>query len=451
MNKCVSPFVFIMLAVLLAFTSVLSPAAGAAAPGSEPNSAPAAAEKPSAKAKQKEPPEAGPGTPPRISAQSAALIDVESGRILYAKNSKQPMRIASLTKIMTAIVAIEQGKLSDMVKVSRNAAGKEGSSIYLKVDEEMSLQNLLFGLMLRSGNDAATAIAEHVGGSVEGFAVLMNQKAQFIGMKNSEFQNPHGLDQDGHLSTAEDMALLTAYALKNPVFLDIVKTKEKRVPNPGGQWDHVWKNKNKMLSLYDGANGVKTGYTKTAGRCLVSSAARDGRELAVVTLGDPDDWLDHSQLLDYGFQTFQRTEMIQKGDSVLVDRTAYAQLLEPADTHASPGQPPKLAAVRGFAYPLLPGEQEKITRRILLTPPGSPAYRLEERGLLELELDGVQIGTVPLAEPGSWRMQWKPRSVFSFQASQSAQTWRERYAGVVEQVLRVLFTVIYNPLGRDQT
>lgn len=199
---------------------------------------------------------------PSTHAESAALIDVTSGRILFSKEGDKQMRIASLTKIMTAIVAIENGKLDDKVKVSAAAFGKEGSSIYLKLGEEMSLENMLYGLMLRSGNDAATAIAEHVGGSEEGFVLMMNQKAEEIGLRGTHFMNPHGLDADGHYSTASDMARLTAYALQNPVFKRIVATEQKSAPNPNESWDYSWHNKNKMLRLYEGADGVKTGYTK---------------------------------------------------------------------------------------------------------------------------------------------------------------------------------------------
>lgn len=163
-------------------------------------------------------------------AKASALIDVESGRVLYSSDGDTPMRIASLTKIMTAIVAIDHGKLTDMVKTSKRAVGKEGSSIYLQLGEEMSLHHMLYGLMLRSGNDAATAIAEHVGGSEEGFVHLMNEKATFLGLKHTQFKNPHGLDDDEHYSTANDLAKLTAYALKNDVFAEIVSTRVKKCP-----------------------------------------------------------------------------------------------------------------------------------------------------------------------------------------------------------------------------
>jgi D-alanyl-D-alanine carboxypeptidase len=173
-------------------------------------------------------------------AQTAALIDVTSGVILYSKMGDKQMSIASLTKVMTAIVAIEQGDLADSVSISNRAAGKEGSSIYLKQGERMSLHNLLYGLMLRSGNDAAIAIAEHLGGTEEGFTYLMNEKAQMIGMLHSHFMNPHGLDNKDHYSTANDMALLTAYALRNPIFQEIVQTKLKKVPNPNESWAYQW-------------------------------------------------------------------------------------------------------------------------------------------------------------------------------------------------------------------
>jgi D-alanyl-D-alanine carboxypeptidase (penicillin-binding protein 5/6) len=237
-------------------------------------------------------------------AEAAALIDVSSGRILYSSNGDKHLRIASLTKIMTAIVAIEAGSLSDKVKVGLNAYRVEGSSIYLHLGEEMNFHHMLYGLMLRSGNDAATAIAEHVGGSLEGFVMMMNDKAEQLGMSHTHYENPHGLDAKNHYSSANDMAILTAYALQNPVFRDIVKTPSITIPNSYEKWDHRWRNKNKMLYLYEGADGVKTGFTKLSNRTLVSSATRGGQQLAVVTLNDGNDWADHARLLDFGFRNY---------------------------------------------------------------------------------------------------------------------------------------------------
>jgi len=313
--------------------------------------------------------------PGSTNAEAAALIDVESGRLLYSHNGDKRMRIASLTKIMTAIVAIEHGDLSDIVKTGRRAAGKEGSSIYLRVGDEMSLHHLLYGLMLRSGNDAAVAIAEHVGGSEEGFVHLMNEKARELGLENTHFMNPHGLDHDDHYSSANDLARLTAYALRNPVFREIVKTRVKKVPNPNAEWDHVWTNKNKMLLMYEGADGVKTGYTKLAGRCLVSSATRNGQQLAAVTLNDGDDWADHRKLLDWGFEHYPLLTIAEEGRKI----AGY-----------------RLAVARPFRYPLAEGERERITTRLVVRPQDDVRTRLGDVGRLEFRMDGVPIGSVPL-------------------------------------------------------
>lgn len=316
--------------------------------------------------------------PPRTNAQAASLIDVKSGRILYSHHGDAEMPVASLTKIMTAIVAIEHGKLDEMVTVSKNAYRKEGSSIYLELGEEMTLENMLYGLMLRSGNDAATAIAEHVGGSEEGFVHLMNEKVKMLGLKHTQFQNPHGLDAKGHYSSANDLAVITAYSLKNPVFKEIVKTPSKKAPNPNNPWNYKWDNKNKMLRFYDGADGVKTGYTKIARRCLVSSASRAGQQLAVVTLNDGDDWNDHQKLLDYGFANYSLKEIIEAGQPVKDEFVTGS----------------------GFSYALASGEFERIQRKLFLQ--SARANDFGYRGQIKISLDGHQIGQVPVYEKGSF-------------------------------------------------
>ncbi len=313
--------------------------------------------------------------PPGNHALSAALIDVTSGRILFSQRGDEPMKIASLTKIMTAIVAIEHGNLDSNVKVSIRAAGKEGSSLYLKAGEQITLRNALYGLMLRSGNDAAVAVAEHVGGSVEGFAYLMNKKAEEIGLTNSHFMNPHGLDQQGHFSSANDLAKLTAYAMHNPDFKEIVKTRVKSAPNPHDSWDYKWVNKNKMLTMYDGADGVKTGYTKQALRTLVSSATRNGQQLVAVTLNDGDDWLDHRNLLDYGFANFPLASVTKAGDPVA-------------------GYPYEVA--NGFVYPFAIGERERLEIRLSPLRERTVHYNLGYRGQLRFILNDRLIGTVPI-------------------------------------------------------
>lgn len=356
-----------------------------------------------------------------VSAAGAALIDVQSGRILYSKQGDVPMRIASLTKVMTAIIAIENGDLSSMVKVSKNAFGKEGSSLYMKLGEEMSLHNMLYGLMLRSGNDAATAIAEHIGGSVEGFAYMMNEKAAFLGMSNSHFINPSGLDDgEGHRSTAHDMAKLTAYALKNPIFQEIVKTKQKKVPNPNEAWDYVWFNKNKMLGLFEGADGVKTGYTKLAKRTLITSATRGGQQLAVVTLNDSNDWVTHARLFQYGFEHYPLQVLVEKGAPI-----------ENSDA----------VTALSFAYPLYKDEQGKVTRQVQLTDRNSIDYRLGDRGSLNLFLNGKTIGTIPLFAANSPKLLWPEQQTFSFKTSEpfEASSLRE-YLGVLRTVMIQLFS-----------
>lgn len=234
--------------------------------------------------------------PPSVSAKSAILYDCTASRVLLEKNADEKSLIASTTKIMTALVVAENCNEADPVRIPPEAVGIEGSSMYLKEGEVLSVQDLLYGLMLQSGNDAAVALAIYCGGSVEGFVDLMNEKAKELSLTQTHFANPNGLDHDDNYSTARDMAVLTQYALENPVFAELVDTKTATVG--GGR---CLTNHNKLLWRYDGCIGVKTGFTRAAGRILVSAAERNGRRLVVVTIGAPDDWNDHAKLLDYGF------------------------------------------------------------------------------------------------------------------------------------------------------
>ncbi|WP_029099547.1 D-alanyl-D-alanine carboxypeptidase family protein [Brevibacillus thermoruber] len=341
--------------------------------------------------------------PPDVSAEAAALIDVASGRILYAKNGSKKMRIASLTKTMTAIVAIESGRLQDVVTVPKEAVGVDGSSIYLKQGEKLTLEELLYGLMLRSGNDAAVAVAHHVGGSVPGFVYLMNEKAALIGMTHTNFTNPHGLDDSNmHYSTAEDMAKLSAYALHNPVFRQIVSTKVKSISWEGEKWDRRLQNKNKLLHLYNGADGVKTGYTKLAKRCLASSATRDGRQLAAITLNAPDDWNDSMKLLDWGFEHFAVSRVVTKGQTVQAGFAADEPSL-------------RLVTINEFAYPLQNGEAEQLRTQVELVQPSVTKRMVGSHvGFLQVYLGDRLIGRVPLtvqdsspaSTPGRTRSFW---------------------------------------------
>lgn len=241
------------------------------------------------------------------SATAAILVDESGGQVLYEKNADQKMRIASTTKIMTALVAIREGNLSDVVTVSRHAANVEGSSMYLRSGEQLTLETLLYGLLLCSGNDAATAVAEHIAGSEAAFAERMNEAARALGMANSSFANPHGLDAQGHYSTARDMAKLGAAAMELPVFRRIASTQTITIGN------RTMKNHNKLLGMVEGCVGLKTGYTRAAGRTLVSCVEREGRRLIAVTLQDGNDWEDHRNLYEYGFAQPAAPKELEEG------------------------------------------------------------------------------------------------------------------------------------------
>lgn len=251
--------------------------------------------------------------PEGISARSAVLMDAASGRLLYEKNGFERLPMASTTKIMTALLTAENCAMDEVVTVSPAASGVEGSSLWLEIGEKLTVRELLLGLMLKSGNDAAVALAEQTAGSVDAFVLLMNAKAKEIGMSNTGFVTPNGLDADGHYTTAYDMALLACRAMQNPDFRETVSTETASIPWQGHDWGRSLKNHNKLLGMYEGCTGIKTGFTKKAGRCLVSSAERDGRELVCVTLNAPDDWNDHIRLLDYGFGDFVAARPAERG------------------------------------------------------------------------------------------------------------------------------------------
>ncbi|AEF93304.1 Serine-type D-Ala-D-Ala carboxypeptidase [Desulfotomaculum nigrificans CO-1-SRB] len=249
-----------------------------------------------------------------VSADAAILMDATTGQVLYEKNAHKRRPIASTTKIMTALLAIECGNLKSVATVSKHAAGTEGSSIYLRAGEKLTLEHLLYGALMHSGNDACVAIAEHIAGKEELFVNLMNYKAYLLGARNTHFANTNGLPHDQHLSTAYDLALITRHALKNPVFKQIVATRTHKIKGPQGL--RYLANTNQMLWSYQGANGVKTGTTNAAGKCLVSSATRDGRLLIAVVLHAGDRYADSIRLLDYGFQNFTNHTVVKKGEVV---------------------------------------------------------------------------------------------------------------------------------------
>ena len=314
-----------------------------------------------------------------ISASRAVLYEPVTDRVLYEKNMDEQCGMASTTKIITAITAIEHGNLSDVVMVSKKAADVEGSSVWLEEGEKQTLENLLYGLMLSSGNDAAIAIAEHISESTEKFALLMNETAKKAGAKNSSFRNPNGLDEEGHFTTAYDLAKITAYAMKNEKFKEIVSTKTKTIPWEGHQWDRTLKNHNKLLNLYEGADGVKTGFTKKCGRCLVSSALRNGVRLIAVTLNAPDDWNDHMKMLDYGFSITANKTVVKKNEVI---KKAFVK----NGTKNSVG----LVAIEGISLPMLESDNEEIKFN-LVSEIAAPIQKGKVLGNAEVLVNGKKI------------------------------------------------------------
>lgn len=319
-----------------------------------------------------------------VSARSAILMDETTGRIIYDVHAHEKSRIASITKIMTAILAIESGELDKLVTVSANAAGTEGSSLFLKEGEKIKLEDLVYGLMLRSGNDAAVAIAEKVGGSLDGFVWLMNQKAEEIGMQDTHFSNPHGLDNtENHYSTAYDMAILTRYAMQNETYVKIAGTKVHRAPNSSENWNYVWRNKNKLLTeLYEYATGGKTGYTKLAKRTLVSTATKNNHHLIAVTINAPDDWNDHIKMYESAFSEYKMITVLAEGVLDDLDEKLY-------NHHAF--------IKNNFIYPLTNDEQKQIQVKIKLLKPKKSWDERENIpeivGKAYVYLDGEKIGT----------------------------------------------------------
>jgi len=319
------------------------------------------------------------------SASAAVLMDADSGRVLYAHNPEEKRLIASITKLMTALVVLESGAdLRELVKVDAQAVRAEGSSIYLRPGEEITVEGLLYGLMLQSGNDAALALALHCGGTVENFVAQMNRKARELGMKNSSFANPNGLNAENHYSTAYDMALLARACLENQALREIVSTKSISIAG------RVFTNHNKLLWRYEGCIGLKTGYTEKAGRTLVSAAQRDGMTLIAVTLNDPDDWKDHAALLDYGFENFAPQTLVRAGEEI-TNLPVSGSLL------------PQVSILAGesASYPLKEGEtleRETVLFSQLLE---APICRGDIAGELVWRCSGEIAARVPLVYGGS--------------------------------------------------
>ena len=323
---------------------------------------------------------------PSINATAAVLIDQDTGQVLYNKNMNIKRPPASTTKILTAITALEEADEEELVKVSKRAAYQEGSSIYLEPGEEIKLIELIYGVMLASGNDAAVAIAEHVSESVEEFAQLMTKKAKKIGAQNSNFLNPSGLPQSGHYSTAYDLAVIMRYALNNDLFSEITSTKYKTISWADHDWGRGLRNHNKMLWSYSDATGGKTGYTRAAGRCLVTSAARDNRRLVAVVLNCPNDWMEVKRLLDYGFSNFKKVRAVNNG------ATIYNVPMEKALEKEL-----KLISEGDIEIILPVGKKLKIKKEIVLNPDiDLPIKEGKKVGELTIYHDDREVGKTNL-------------------------------------------------------
>lgn len=313
-----------------------------------------------------------------VCAEKAFSLDAVSGRVLFDKNADSRSLIASTTKIMTALIVCEQCNVLDRMRIPKEAVGIEGSSMYLREGEVLTIQELLYGLMLSSGNDAAVALAIYCGGTVEGFVELMNDKARLLGLRNTHFENPNGLDSPGHYSTARDLAVLAAYAMENPVFCKTVSAKTVTVGN------RYLRNHNKLLWMVEGADGVKTGFTRAAGRALVSSATRDGRRIIAVTLNDPNDWQEHQALLEEGFARFHVQRVVTAGDRI-------GEL----EVEGGDGGRVEILAAEHFVYALAPEENPQVA----LPGPGfvyAPVAEGADAGFAYVLIQGKAVGKFPV-------------------------------------------------------
>jgi len=320
-------------------------------------------------------------------AQGMAVLEVSTGRVLYSKNMHKQLAPASTTKILTAIVVIENiTDLDKIIEVPAAAVGVEGSSIYLEKGEKLSVRDLLYGLMLQSGNDCATALALHVSGSKEKFAELMNETAKKAGAQNSNFVTPHGLDAPGHMTTAFDLAIISAYALRNEEFAQISKTKKHSAPYANRDYNRVIVNKNRLLSSYDGADGVKTGYTKKAGRTFVASATRDNMQVVCVVLNCGPMFEESARLMTAAFTEFGMTSLTHRGDIVANVK------VEKGRVETTPVGASKIAY-----YPLRKNEISLLSSKVVLPQSiKAPTKVGTEIGELQIMLENELIYTVKL-------------------------------------------------------
>lgn len=316
---------------------------------------------------------------PDVSARSAVLMEMESGRVLSEKEADVRRPIASITKIMTALLAVESGRLNETVTINDRAVQVEGSSLYLEKGDKLTLEELVYGLMLRSGNDSAIAISEFVGGTTEQFTALMNDRAKELGMRNTSFMNPHGLDDPAHYSSAYDMALLTAEAMNNKTYQKIVSTSVYRTKSKPVR---VWENKHRLVRSGGMITGGKTGYTKKSGRTLVTTAKKGKMALVAVTIDAPDDWRDHTALFDEAFSAYHKR--------MIVGKTPFSV----------PGESASYFAKKTLTYPMTDQEKESAYIRLVMKP--------NQNATAELWIDGEKKVSAPV-----YRTKEKPSSFWT--------------------------------------
>ncbi|ACB83651.1 D-alanyl-D-alanine carboxypeptidase family protein [Natranaerobius thermophilus] len=325
---------------------------------------------------------------PEIEAETAVLMEFESGKVLYDQEMHRQMHPASTTKIMTALLLIENASLREQVVVSENAFGTDGSSMYLNLDEKITTRDLLYGLMVRSANDAAVAIAEYVAGSVENFADMMNSRAKELGAKNTNFKNPHGLTEENHKTTAYDLGVIAREALKNPKFRSVASTRRITLDWPEEEdEDRLLVNRNELLADYPGALGVKTGYTRSANQTFVAAAERDGMTLIAVVLSTSRNRLfeDAKELLDFGFEAFEQVEIFEQNDVITSTEVENSN------------QELELIVEESLSLPI-PKMATEIEQRVDLEEQllKAPIEEGEQVGSLDLLLEEEEIVSVPL-------------------------------------------------------
>ena len=320
-----------------------------------------------------------------VSAQAAVVIDIDNGRVYYEKNADTVLPMASTTKIMTALVVLESGlDLDEYFTVDSNAIMVEGSSMGLQKGDRVTLRTLCYGMLLSSGNDAANAAAVRVGGSIEGFCRLMNERAKEMGLVNTSFQTPSGLDDEKHHTTAKELATVTWYAMKNDDFKNICNRVTASVEFGNPPYKRTLYNHNRLLRTYEGTIGVKTGFTKKSGRCLVSAAERNGVGLISVTLNAPNDWSDHTKLYNEYFDTLAKLEL-DEGTNYVVKVTG--------GTTSSVNLVPSTIPVATLAA----GELSRVEKSVVIAPFAyAPINCGDVMGEVVYTLDSVELARVDL-------------------------------------------------------